>query len=496
MSLIYFELFSSESKWIANFGVVPLFLFLAFLLTPMFFLLRALLFFVTRVLETMAYLYLFIMEMTTYNKIRGIVKTIFVLHLPFYVFSAPLSGESNINMRRHQVKFINLDINESYLIEPPNFLNSKLKPKENKLMIQARKLGTGWIILVNKKTDESRMIKVLVQGQKKAQSKLQKIQKNLKKFGIQFHMQMSHLILKGVISNLKQFRYLEHLSRTKTQINTKEVTLSLNLKNKLISNIYQFLKKLNISEYKCYLENVHFLCHINNSLNIDPQLITQFYPRPLFKFIHRNKSIRFENFKVKSKIILSENIDGKEVGSGFSSLGISYQDLFDKNFSSLLEENFISLSQKSLKVSTLAQPSFYLVPGRPHHYKLGSDVAFEFPFSNDPQGRGETRWRFAGLELTISLEKNNNKYRLDYKNALTTFGEGRSVEGSRSKGSVYLRPGDIIKIFTIDFKSSLKNKKNLPYLSSVPILGEIFGSTQKISTYKKIEAFIKLERNE
>jgi hypothetical protein len=159
--------------WIANLGVVPLFLLAAFLLAPAFFFLASLLLVVTLVLETMTTLLSQILIKNLYYfkqsflprigpSVKGFIlaSCIIIQASPWSTAQAALETEiEEIVISKGDIHHLQILEGEKYLISNKEVLGTKYDNRKKELLVLGKMLGTSEVQIVgHKKTSITRVL--------------------------------------------------------------------------------------------------------------------------------------------------------------------------------------------------------------------------------------------------------------------------------------------------------------------------------------------------
>lgn len=156
---IYYLNFANYFWWIANLGVVPLFLFAAFLFCPAFFFLLTLLFLVTFVLDTIIQP-LFGLRKPFNLRIRQYLLPGLLLLVNFNSSTA-LEKDSNVEdlraidysrriiTRIGETKILKLPNLQNFSVSQPDIANGKYIPNKKILVLKGVKLGISQILVWN-----------------------------------------------------------------------------------------------------------------------------------------------------------------------------------------------------------------------------------------------------------------------------------------------------------------------------------------------------------
>lgn len=466
--------------WIANLGVVPLFLFLAFLLAPAAFFLLALLIDVTAVLETMVILlpnhiyhlknYLLHLRALKVANIPQCVKIIIPIFLCFSL-GIEIKAENNFIIPIGEEIELPIGHIASYEIKDPSHLEVFYKAHEKVLKIVAHKpCETEILVKVNEngltmdhfiylKASDRKFLKDRVQYQKLREHYLSK-------------------------------KLANEYSSSKTH---QEYELHPYLKREIWREIQKIFYQSNYHQVKCNFESIFLQCFHRYQavefLNLQKELKKKF----IVQFIHVAQNIHQNNFMIKLKLISLENSDGLDLNLGLDELSGSLSDFFQFPLKDIVGKNSVLLNKSQTEISLLGEPIFTTILNQENTFTIGQEIPFRMKNEN---GRSAIQFRFAGLSLKMKLQESGDHYKIDYATELTkpeAFGEDVTISGNKQNGAIVIKAEEVLKVFEIEFQTDQKNRSLFPGLSAIPILGEIFTSRSNRTSRKKIIGLITLK---
>lgn len=485
------------SWWIANFGVEPLLLFAFFLFLPAFIFLRALLFFVTRVFETIVIL-LQRNQLCEHRRFKYLPRIQnYVKAFALTIFLFPTQGSTSLQVPMKNQSLI-LSIGEIREISVPGLkrftvgnndsLTHKFLENRKTLLIKAKKLGLSEIHIW-KKNNERLKIQVYVLS-KSNQLKLLSIAESFKNLGLDIQTQGPWLKISGgleLVSTYNQFLKLTRVHKEKIQV---QVVLSDSLKKKLLSSVIKTLFDDHINGFKCEFQGIQLLCHLNDSRlpssEVEKFLKNQF----AVKFIRHNNQNRSNNYRLKMKIIQSESNSTSSHSLGLYQLEGSLKSFFDDGFKSLFEKNLLHLKSLGIKTSLLAEPNILIRANKTIRLQIGSDLPYQ---TTSKDGAQNTSFKFAGLKLKLKLETQGDGFLLDYSAEITKPGQRGAISGSKESATARVSLFEPVQLFEISFQSDSLNDQGIPGVSKTPFLGALFKNKEQAKTYKKISGIIYLE---
>lgn len=499
--------------WIANLGVVPLFLFSAFLLAPAFFAFLNLLFVVTHVLETIGKLLysrdyyhrrintnIFILSKNSNFKLSFLprfsrcVKGIFgILLLNLSSYGTQVYAEDYI-ISRGQSMTLKLPSLQKFNVANKEVLSYQLNEAQKTLLIRGKSLGTSEILVWNKgdSTPVEHQIFVISKIQ---EAKFLHIAQLLGAMGLETKLSLPHLVVSGEIKTMKSYLQYKKIQHQNAEVIIDEVKLENSLKRDVLAEVYQLFFNDYKDSLKCNLHYSEVTCLYPSNEAPSDGLKKYLIEKYRVSFIeHSNQKLR-NNYEFKLKLIQMEQMDGEELRLGLEQLSATLGDLIKVPLNKIVEKNNVLLAQKKVQMSTLAEPIGLIRPGSPAEFKIGADV----PFSTaSKDGATMTQWQFAGLSVKVLLENMGEKIKITYETELTkpSTDSNGAISGNKEKSSIVIDLNAPTKMFQISLKTDAKNTDQMPFLNRIPLLGELFKSKSSQSNYKMITGIIEVKNHE
>jgi hypothetical protein len=492
--------------WIANLGVVPLFLFAAFLFEPADFFLAALLLFVTQVLETIlillskTQLYVHLKNKTFFLPFLGQSVKIILVFFGLCTMTITYAEESKIQktfeteliMTKGEIKILKLTNFDKFNISNKELIKYKYNPAKKELTLRAQSLGHGVIEVFNHQTLIEKY-EVMVVG-KVLDLKLTSLSKMMNTLHLNTTNEGGHLLIEGTLNSMIDFKSFSQIYKKYKDVIVTRVELSKELRKLLLGKIYNELFSNNYESVQCDFNQSELLCHLNEN---------EILPENFKKYLEENYQVTFlsvrkpenQNYKVKLKLIQLEQLNGEEIRFGLEQLNASLDEIVKIPTYKIIERNSVLLKNNSIDLNTLAEPQFVTDLNHFVEFSVGSDIAFK-NYDNDKKTTS-TDWHFAGLKIKVKLEKLADRFKITYENELSKPSDDSSnISGSKGSSALYLSLNKGIKIFDITLKTSQKAVDSFPLISKIPILGELFKSKSHSDNYKTISAIIEVSENE
>lgn len=496
----------SAVKWIANFGVVPLFLLAAFLFEPAFFAFLALLFSVTHVLETIGqllYTRFFRNGINTNNffpinlnfkpsflpTFRPCVKGIFTFLILFqgaYAEDFVLSKGESISLKLPNLQKFNVANKE--------VLTYSFNESDKTLFVRGAKIGASEILVWEKGNSNPKEYQVFVIS-KIQEAKLMHLAQVLTGIGLESKIQLPHLKVSGELKTLKQYLQYKRIQNQYSDILIDESNLSKELRKDVLADIYQLFFNDYKDSIKCQVIYSDITCFYLSSEIPGENLKKYLSEKYRVTLLEYNGQKLKNNYSFKLKLIQLEQLDGEELRLGLDQLSTTLGDLLKVPLNKIVEKNAVLLSQKKIVMNTLAEPSGLIRPLSPAEFQIGADIPYT---TTSKEGIANTTWQFAGLKVKVSLENMGEKIKMNYETELTrpTGEDSKSISGNKERSSVVIDLNRATQLFQIVLKTDAKGVDQMPFLNRIPIIGELFKSKSNQNNYKMITGILEVTEHE
>jgi len=473
------------SSWTENFGVVPLFLLRVFLLAPCFFSLFALLFFVTRVLETIESLRANLKSRLFLYSFRTVVKASMskaVFLLCFFPHLAMAIDTTNLMLSKGEQKELKIGGVKKFSVGSPEIISYKHYPQKEIILIKGMKVGfTDLMLWGSDGKKQSFQIFVL---SKQGHLKLASLQNALESLNLKTEYLGKTLLASGEITSLSQYSILKTLEKQFKEIVHFDVSLQLEFRNNIIGEIYAKLFEEGVSGISCKDEGIQIICQYSDQSSLPKPLENYLTSKYFLKLISRADINLKSNYRIRFKIIQTESSVQNELSLGLDHVFDSVTDIFYGKFSTILSTRKILMAHQGINLSVLAEPEVIVRPGVKSIIELGSNVSFSTS--------KKIFWKFAGLRVEVLVKPQGNFFLLNYQTEFTRPSEN-SISGSKQQSSTVIDLKKPLKLFQIRYLVQGQQKSGLPYLYEIPILGKMFQSDSDHESSKSIIGFFTME---
>jgi hypothetical protein len=482
-------------RWRANFGVVPLLRFFAFLLAPPFTFFLLLIDSVFFVKETTGQLLVTSRIRSADAHISRFFLPIAVLFvkafLPLCVMAATdnLSTPKTIILSQGEHQQIPIQGLKHFSVGNPGSVSYRYDAKSRSILIKGKNVGYSEIF-VWKQTGAPDRYQVYVLSKKDHLDVAQTAQ-IFRSIGLEVEVVGTNLKITGIVEKVEDYLLVKKFQKSRPDTLLTLATLHPKARNFIIGKIYSLLYQEDIHDLVCDEDHLNITCTFDKSSppgEIPLKALTEQY---FVDFMPIEQGDNKSNFLATMKVIQIEQLDGREFSLGTSRIEALAKDLFTKGLGTVIENNRILITQNNLELSTLAEPEFILQPNHDSEVEIGQELPYYL--KNQPSGANarEVIWKFAGLKVKLKLERSGDKLRLTYQTQCTRA-EGEAIGGSKESSIATLTPGQPLQIFKIGIKTTGKSVESLPVLGSIPILGHLFRSSSKQSSFKQIVGFISI----
>lgn len=501
----------SAVKWIANFGVVPLFLISAFLLAPAFLAFLNLLFVVTHVLETIGkplyncdhfrinsnnfFLYNLNLKPYFLPIFSQCVKAFFSFLVLIPLLTTSNASAEDFILSKGQSMILKMPQMEKFNVGNKEVLTYKLSEKDKSLLIRGAKLGTSEILVWEKGSSAPKEYQFFVIS-KAQEAKYLNLAQLVTSLGLETKVQIPHLRVSGEISGLKQYLQYKKIQNTHPDIVLDETTMGMELKKDILADIYQMFFNDYKDSIRCRVIASDVTCFVPANDAPSETLKKHLVEKYKVNFIEQNGQRLKNNYSFKLKLIQLEQMDGEELKLGLDQLSASLGELLSLPLRKIVEKNAVLLAQKKVQINTLAEPEALIRPMTMAEFQIGADVPYT---TTGREGTiSQTQWQFAGLKIKVVLENMEEKIKITYETELTkpAVEANGPISGNKEKSSVVIDLNQPTKIFQISLKTEANGVDQMPFLNRIPLLGELFKSKSIQNNYKTITGIIEVKNHE
>ncbi len=455
--------FYSLSGWTENFGVVPLFLFSAFLLRPALFTLLALLFFVTRVLETISTL-----QDNSESKIhKGRLLYHLILFVKVFLAFSPQAYATNNNQEtiilsvgeHAEIPFKSL---KKFSIGNKDVIGENLNAKGKILLIKGKKIGHTEILLWEIGNIRKRYFIYVLP--KSTQLQFASASQIFKEMNLKSEFIGKALIVEGEIDSLDNYRlFHQTLTEKLKEFIHERVYLTPTAKRDLLGEIYAHFFDENLRNFYCEATHLSINCHYS-----------EYYPpsNALKKFLERNYYVKLYqrrrknlpiNYLLQIKLFQIKKASYDDNSLGFYGLQGKLEDIFNAHYKKFLNENEIFFSNNNTHFAELSSSQILITQDTPVLIKKGTETPF---VSHQEKNFAKTDWKFSGLKIKVNLKKREDHFFLDYQIGLSEGNDDDKISGGEEKSSIKVELNSPIQLFQINIKTTQEDHRGLPFIKN------------------------------
>ena len=478
-------------SWTANLGVVPLLRLAAFLLAPMALCLALRRFSVTAVLDAIGISQIKSYHYSNLKLLNLTTSLLFVkmfLLLPGALFAQV--SPSDIVLAKGEQKELSFAGLKKFSVGNPEVISYKWMPKTGKLLVKGKKVGFTDLVVWNSAGKE--VVSLYVLSKQKFLKTFQ-LADALKNLNLSIDIKGPIMTASGVLSDFSDYLYLQKI---KTQFQDQvffKISLEHKLRNHIIGQIYKKLYANGFSAVNCQADWLEIMCFYEGESN--EALLKQLSIFYRVSFIRQDSRLKYQNYRLKLKLVQLERMDGREIHLGLDKLQASVKELFESGIRTLIENNIVFLTQSKMDLSSLAEPEMIVNLNTPQIIEIGSQIPYQNISTQGSSVIAPIDWRFAGLKIKTKISEAYGKLLVNYETEFTRPVD-QAINGSKEVSSVLLELGKPIKIFQIGFQTTTKSRQGIPLISDIPILKHLFESKSDQKTYKQLYGYIVLEESE
>ena len=472
----------------------------AFLLVPIFFFLLARLVFVTRVLETIFNLLIFIFYKQFSNfrshflpKSSDFVKIFSTIVVSSLFLNTAFA--TTITLSKGQVTEIKGSNVNSFAIGNKEVISVKFNKVLNKFRVKGLMQGFSELKLWG---SPHKTIKIYVLS-KSQELKLRDLKQELTSIGLnKVTIKGRKILISGIIDSFSRYRLIKSFLHFNKDHILDDLKMTEELSREIIARVYKDFFNEFYDEVSCSTQGIYITCKTTNSILANSSFIKNIEKKYYVGFHSSNTFSNISNYLVEMRIIQIEKLNGTEINLGLSEINVNLKNFIKKGASSIAESGHITLKKSGINISTLATPKAIIKLNSPLEIKIGSEIPFSSAATNNSPS--QVKWKFAGLNINLKVERENNQFLVNYKTALTRpigqTSKGIQINGNRQKSSFSIALNRPVQIFEIGLKTNDKKEGSLPILGDIPILGNIFKSKSDVQTHKKIIAIVNISKKE
>ncbi|MBT6325863.1 MAG: hypothetical protein HOJ35_07825 [Bdellovibrionales bacterium] len=478
-------LVSALSSWIANLGVVPLFLFAVFLFLPRL----AFLFFLLLSSFCPSDAIYILLNNSFFKSLKHdfvptqthSVKVIFLFGILVSPSSYSKVSPENIVISIGEHSEINVNNIKNYSIGNPDILHHTFNSKENRLLIKGKKMGFSEIAIWDSKN--KKVIYHLYILSKREQLNLKHVAQSLSSFGFKIKTFGKYIEVRGEIEDIYKYNFLNIIKSKNPTYLLVHSKLTKKLRNHLIGEVYYSFLQENLENFSCSSNFSIISCSYSATSAPSKNIIKYLQNKYFINFLEVNDINDNKNYLVKIKFYSIENQKESSLKLGINELNEKIPQALTNNYYQQLD---IQLSQEKLKYSSLSSPEIIIKLNEEAKIKIGTKISSSQNIIRDGKETMITHHDFLGISTIIRIKKSGNKFTLYSKNTLSNQGDQNDINNNSSTSKIFITLNKAFTFFETNLKLSKQTIYSMPFFSSIPIIGHIFKKTNKTNTNKKI----------
>ena len=381
---------------------------------------------------------------------------------------------------------------KNYVIGNKEVLSVKHDKNKQKLLIKAKMTGYSQLRLWGKKMSSLHFYVLSKQNQ----LKLLEIKEILNKNGLVKNQIIGNQIwVEGEIDTFKDYKIFKTLEYVQKEQIKSYIKINKELQKEILGKVYREFFNNYYDGVKCEISYTDIRCLTSDEAIKDSDFVERVKSKYHVMISKGNEYSNLDNYDLEMRIFQIENLNGREVNFGLDQLRVNLSEIITLGPQAIYKNNTLALNKHKIDVSTLATPKAVLRAGTPLELKVGSEIPYIS--MNTASNLTTTKWKFAGLNVNLTMTKSGPNFVVKYSTKLTrpiSTGKDVLISGNSQKSEVVLVNGSALKLFEIDLKTDDIQSKSIPGLSEIPILKHLFNSKSNSQTYKKIIAIIKVTK--
>jgi hypothetical protein len=480
--------------WISNLGVVPLFLFAAFLTFPIFTFLFARMFLVFAVLDAICFAPSLVLKQIKMHFVPFFASAVKGLAiLATLCISRIYANETeSIFVARGEQFELSLPANSQFSIGNREVIKYKYQEHAQKLILKGVAHGLSDLHIWNKKNRKKYLIFVTSKAE---QLKAIKMAEAIKQLGLAADLKGQVIVISGEINQVSQLQELTLIIKKASYQILNRTILNKELVKKIIAEIYQTFLEQQIDTIACHYDLGEITCHYQGLAPALSNEIKLFQEKYNVHFQSNAVDIVKNNLKLKMKIYQYETTSSDHLQSGLHFIEGNLDQLFHSSLENMVAQNPLLFQSDMAQLSLVAEPESMINIGSTNEISVGSEIQFSQSQVVDGRQTTTQEWKFAGLKIKIKTEHKNNKIELQQQTELT-LPHTNQISGTKTKGQLTILPNQTYQFFKIIMKQKHHGETSLPGLQGVPIIGSLLNKNQKMETYKVILTHIQLLEEE
>ena len=472
----------------ANFGVVPCFSlwFLRFL--PIFFSFNRLRHLVCIVFEAILFS---LFKESVFTKNRTLFVTFSASIVKIFLFlnllcsakaNAEVIPEEEIFLSKGEQSELTIKNLESYSIGNKEVIKHKYLKSKNLLILKGASLGFSDVIINTKQGKKA--LKIFVTS-KRSQLKKMEAAGAIKKTGLLVNTYSDVIHVSGEIKDLRTYLLYHQLLKDEALQVVSEVAFGSDFAADFIDKLYRDFQQANYDFISCDLVGIDFHCSYSGNRGL--KSLIEKYQKEYFVKMSALESIRA--LKLKLYIVYVKHSDSLHRDSGFNQISGSLSELLENGANSLRTGDLL-LKNEDFESYLVASPSLSVLSGEKFEISMGEEQAI----INQTPNSQTTTFKFSGIRFSGKLASLAQQYKVSYQMEITE-GSQNNFSGPRGKSALLIDLDKTEEILDFELDQKSQQLQSIPWLSSIPVLGNLMQQSEDKFTHSILKFYLTLEED-
>ena len=317
--------------WIENLGVVPLFLFAAFLFLPAFFVLFLRMAFVCFVFDAIWAPSLF--RALRFHNILCFVKASIIISPT--ILCAAQRTPRNIYLSKGEQVSVPAPNLEQFSVGNPEILGRRYSSRSKKVFIKGKKLGYSDVVIWSKGKSTTFHAYVLSKSQN---LKLAQVANSLKDLGLEPRFEGKKVWAQGILKNFQELSRVLKLKQDYEKQLQLQLEMSLELQRQVIAEVYLYFHRAGYSKYHCTIRKNLPQCFYQAaapSTSTEKEVLKTWGIKLHFQssgIVEKNLKVQFKFIEIESQETQDFALGIQELTSTVKNFLNSHKTLYENNY--------------------------------------------------------------------------------------------------------------------------------------------------------------------
>lgn len=197
------------------------------------------------------------------------------------------------------------------------------------------------------------------------------------------------------------------------------------------------------------------------------------------------------NFRVTTRTVLVEGGRSLLADLGAERVSATVGELLESGGpASVLAREGVEVGGGRIRLHSLGEQESLVRLGRPLSIRVGTDTRHEALID----GEARIQWRFTGLAINLVLRRELERFFVDYETSLSSpASEERNTQNSK-KSSFFVSLGRYRKVFEVRTSVEGLRESGVPLLKDAPVLGRLFASRSRADATVLYQTHVRIDR--